>query len=76
MDGFGLLLKKVMAILIQRFHHTRRNWKGFIAQVILPIIFVTTAMGFGTLRSSSNSYPEIQISPSLYGTSEQTAFYA
>ncbi|KAJ8778948.1 hypothetical protein J1605_013182 [Eschrichtius robustus] len=76
LGGFGLLLKKVMAILIQRFHHTRRNWKGFIAQVILPIIFVTTAMGLGTLRSSSNSYPEIQISPSLYGTSEQTAFYA
>eukprot|EP00069_Balaena_mysticetus_P005171 bmy_17771T0 len=76
LDGFGLLLKKIMAILIQRFHHTRRNWKGFIAQVILPIIFVTTAMGLGTLRSSSNSYPEIQISPSLYGTSEQTTFYA
>ncbi|XP_006082549.1 ATP-binding cassette sub-family A member 12 [Myotis lucifugus] len=76
LDGFGLLLKKIMAILIKRFHHTRRNWKGFIAQVILPIVFVTTAMGLGTLKNSSNSYPEIQISPSLYGTSEQTAFYA
>ncbi|XP_048200131.1 glucosylceramide transporter ABCA12 [Perognathus longimembris pacificus] len=76
LDGFGLLLKKIMAILIKRFHHTRRNWKGLIAQVILPIVFVTTAMGLGTLRDSSNSYPEIQISPSLYGTSEQTAFYA
>ncbi|XP_036277372.1 glucosylceramide transporter ABCA12 isoform X6 [Pipistrellus kuhlii] len=76
LDGFGLFLKKIMAILIKRFHHTRRNWKGFIAQVILPIVFVTTAMGLGTLKNSSNSYPEIQISPSLYGTSEQTAFYA
>ncbi|XP_008589246.1 PREDICTED: ATP-binding cassette sub-family A member 12 [Galeopterus variegatus] len=76
LDGLGLLLKKIMAILIKRFHHTRRNWKGLIAQVILPIVFVTTAMGLGTLRNSSNSYPEIQISPSLYGTSEQTAFYA
>uniref|UniRef100_A0A8C6RXP1 ATP-binding cassette, sub-family A member 12 n=1 Tax=Nannospalax galili TaxID=1026970 RepID=A0A8C6RXP1_NANGA len=76
LDGFGLLLKKIMAILIKRFHHTRRNWKGLIAQVILPIVFVTTAMGLGTLRDSSNSYPEIQISPSIYGTSEQTAFYA
>jgi ATP-binding cassette subfamily A (ABC1) protein 12 len=65
-----------MAILIKRFHHTRRNWKGIIAQVVLPIIFVTTAMGLGTLRDSSNNYPEIRISPSLYGTSEQTAFYA
>nr|XP_045723416.1 glucosylceramide transporter ABCA12 [Mirounga angustirostris] len=76
LGGFDLLLKKIMAILIKRFHHTRRNWKGLIAQVILPIVFVTTAMGLGTLRNSSNSYPEIQISPSLYGTSEQTAFYA
>ncbi|XP_049624392.1 LOW QUALITY PROTEIN: glucosylceramide transporter ABCA12 [Suncus etruscus] len=76
LDGFGLLLKKIMAILIKRFHHTRRNWKGLIAQVILPIVFVATAMGLGTLRNSSNNYPEIQISPSLYGTSEQTAFYA
>lgn len=76
LDGVGLLLKKIMAILIKRFHHTRRNWKGLIAQVILPIVFVTTAMGLGTLRNSSNDYPEIQISPSLYGTSDQTAFYA
>ncbi|XP_040609314.1 ATP-binding cassette sub-family A member 12 isoform X2 [Mesocricetus auratus] len=76
LDGFGLLLKKIMAILIKRFHHTRRNWKGLIAQVILPIVFVATAMGLGTLRDSSNSYPEIMISPSIYGTSEQTAFYA
>ncbi|XP_019488478.1 PREDICTED: ATP-binding cassette sub-family A member 12 [Hipposideros armiger] len=76
LEGCGLLLKKIMAILIKRFHHTRRNWKGFIAQVILPIVFVMTAMGLGTLRNSGNSYPEVQISPSLYGTSEQTAFYA
>ncbi|KAM4869967.1 glucosylceramide transporter ABCA12 isoform X1 [Urocitellus parryii] len=76
LDGFGLLMKKILAILIKRFHHTRRNWKGLVAQVVLPIVFVTTAMGLGTLRNSSNSYPEIQISPSLYGTHEQTAFYA
>lgn len=76
LDGFGLLLKKIMAILIKRFHHTRRNWKGLIAQVILPIVFVATAMGLGTLRDSSNSYPELLISPSIYGNSEQTAFYA
>ncbi|XP_049744043.1 glucosylceramide transporter ABCA12 [Elephas maximus indicus] len=76
LDGFGLFLKKVMAILIKRFHHTRRNWKGIIAQVILPVVFVTTAMGLGTLRDSGNSYPELQLSPSLYGTTEQTSFYA
>lgn len=76
LDGFGLLLKKIVAILIKRFHHTRRNWKGLIAQVVLPIVFVATAMGLGTLRDSSNSYPELLISPSIYGTSEQTAFYA
>uniref|UniRef100_G3U7M5 ATP binding cassette subfamily A member 12 n=1 Tax=Loxodonta africana TaxID=9785 RepID=G3U7M5_LOXAF len=42
--GFGLFLKKVMAILIKRFHHTRRNWKGIIAQngisQVLPGLFL------------------------------------
>ncbi|KAM5228805.1 glucosylceramide transporter ABCA12 [Ctenodactylus gundi] len=76
LEGFGLLLKKIAAILIKRSHHTRRNWKGIVAQVILPVVFVTTAMGLGTLRTSNSGYPEIQISPSLYGTSDQTAFYA
>ncbi|XP_077011154.1 glucosylceramide transporter ABCA12 isoform X2 [Tamandua tetradactyla] len=76
LDGFGLLLKKTMAILIKRFHHTRRNWKGLIAQVLLPIVFVTTAMGLGTLRNSNDTYPEVRLSPSLYGTTGQTAFYA
>ncbi|XP_074154864.1 glucosylceramide transporter ABCA12 [Sminthopsis crassicaudata] len=75
LDGVGLLLKKIVAILIKRFHHTRRNWKGLIAQIILPVVFVTTAMGLGTLRNVGTVYPEIQLSPSLYGTYDQTAFF-
>ncbi|XP_028924307.2 ATP-binding cassette sub-family A member 12 [Ornithorhynchus anatinus] len=75
LDGFGLLMKKIVAMLIKRFHHTRRNWKGLIAQIVLPVVFVTTAMGLGTLRNGGTSYPEIQLSPALYGTSDQTTFY-
>lgn len=69
------LLKKSSALLVKRFHHTRRNVKGFIAQVILPVLFVTTAMGLGTLRTEVAEYPALQLSPSLYGSSKLAEFF-
>ncbi|ETE57846.1 ATP-binding cassette sub-family A member 12, partial [Ophiophagus hannah] len=50
-NNLSLLLRKATALFIKRFHHTRRDVKGFIAQVILPVLFVTAAMGLGTLRT-------------------------
>ncbi|RLV92200.1 hypothetical protein DV515_00013870, partial [Chloebia gouldiae] len=49
--GLPLLLKRTSALFIKRFHHTRRDVRGFIAQVILPVLFVMAAMGLGTLRT-------------------------
>ncbi|XP_053233210.1 glucosylceramide transporter ABCA12 [Podarcis raffonei] len=74
-NSFPLLLRKATALLIKRFHHTRRNVKGFIAQVILPVLFVTAAMGLGTLRSKVAEYPALHLSPALYGSSKQTDFF-
>uniref|UniRef100_A0A670I5E3 ATP binding cassette subfamily A member 12 n=1 Tax=Podarcis muralis TaxID=64176 RepID=A0A670I5E3_PODMU len=74
-NSFPLLLRKATALLIKRFHHTRRNVKGFIAQVILPVLFVTAAMGLGTLRSKVAEYPALHLSPSLYGSSKQADFF-
>ncbi|XP_034994859.1 glucosylceramide transporter ABCA12 [Zootoca vivipara] len=74
-NSFRLLLRKATALLIKRFHHTRRNVKGFIAQVVLPVLFVTAAMGLGTLRSKVAEYPALHLSPSLYGSSKQTDFF-
>ncbi|XP_062459511.1 glucosylceramide transporter ABCA12 [Pezoporus occidentalis] len=75
LQGLPLLLKKTSALFIKRFHHTRRDVKGFIAQVILPVLFVMAAMGLGTLRTKETEYPELMLSPSLYGTSDQADFF-
>ncbi|XP_034641961.1 ATP-binding cassette sub-family A member 12 [Trachemys scripta elegans] len=73
--GLPLLLKKTTAVFIKRFHHTRRNLKGFFTQGILPVIFVTVAMGLSTLRTEVAEYPELHLSPSLYGSSGQADFF-
>ncbi|XP_026708213.1 ATP-binding cassette sub-family A member 12 [Athene cunicularia] len=75
LKGLPLLLKKTSALFIKRFHHTRRDVRGFIAQVILPVLFVMAAMGLGTLRTKETEYPELSLSPSLYGTSDQIDFF-
>ncbi|KAM6129391.1 glucosylceramide transporter ABCA12 [Pterocles gutturalis] len=75
LQGLPLLLKKTTALFIKRFHHTRRDVRGFIAQVILPVLFVMAAMGLGTLRTKETEYPELILSPSLYGTSDQADFF-
>ncbi|KAM7049562.1 glucosylceramide transporter ABCA12 [Acridotheres tristis] len=73
--GLPLLLKRTSALFIKRFHHTRRDVRGFIAQVILPVLFVMAAMGLGTLRTKETEYPELLLSPSLYGTGDQADFF-
>ncbi|XP_009581458.1 PREDICTED: ATP-binding cassette sub-family A member 12 [Fulmarus glacialis] len=75
LQGLPLLLKKTSALFTKRFHHTRRDVRGFIAQVILPVLFVMAAMGLGTLRTKETEYPELILSPSLYGTSDQADFF-
>ncbi|XP_065493613.1 glucosylceramide transporter ABCA12 [Caloenas nicobarica] len=75
LQGLPLLLRKTSALFIKRFHHTRRDVRGFIAQVVLPVLFVMAAMGLGTLRTKETEYPELILSPSLYGTSDQADFF-
>ncbi|XP_062972176.1 glucosylceramide transporter ABCA12 [Elgaria multicarinata webbii] len=70
-----LLVRRATALFIKRFHHTRRNVKGFIAQVLLPVLFVTAAMGLGNLRTKVEEYPALHLSPSLYGSSGQADFF-
>uniref|UniRef100_A0A8C3NLH8 Uncharacterized protein n=1 Tax=Geospiza parvula TaxID=87175 RepID=A0A8C3NLH8_GEOPR len=43
--------------------------------VILPVLFVMAAMGLGTLRTKETEYPELPLSPSLYGTADQADFF-
>ncbi|KAG8559120.1 hypothetical protein GDO81_017250 [Engystomops pustulosus] len=69
--GFKLLLKKIMAMFIKRFHNSKRNWKGLISQILLPVLFVIAAMGLGSLSIGYAEYPELLLTPEMYGTTEQ-----
>ncbi|XP_075037484.1 glucosylceramide transporter ABCA12 [Mixophyes fleayi] len=75
LKGGKLMLKRIMAIWIKRFHNTKRNWKSLISQILLPVCFVIAAMGLGSLSMTSVEYPELLLSPNLYGTTDQAVVF-
>ncbi|OCT61274.1 hypothetical protein XELAEV_18047298mg [Xenopus laevis] len=75
LTGVSLLINKIIAIFIKRLHNSRRNWKDLISQVLFPVIFVVIAMGLGSLSSSDVSFPELLLTPNLYGTSSQSVAF-
>ncbi|RXM34161.1 ATP-binding cassette sub-family A member 12 [Acipenser ruthenus] len=75
LGGARLFTQKVMGMLVKRIHHSRRDWKGLLAQIVLPVLFVIAAMGMGTIKNGIQEYPEINLSPSLYGYDGQSVFF-
>ncbi|XP_029463774.1 ATP-binding cassette sub-family A member 12 [Rhinatrema bivittatum] len=75
LGGLTLMLKKFKAIFIKRFHNSRRNWKGYIAQIVLPVLFVIASMGIGSFKQGAQNYPALRLSPSLYGSSDQSVVF-
>uniref|UniRef100_A0A1A8PUY7 ATP-binding cassette, sub-family A (ABC1), member 12 n=3 Tax=Nothobranchius TaxID=28779 RepID=A0A1A8PUY7_9TELE len=54
----------------------RRDWKGLISQVLLPVLFVMVAMGLGSIKSDMQHYPEMELSPALYKFSPSYSFFS
>ncbi|CAF3930645.1 unnamed protein product, partial [Didymodactylos carnosus] len=61
--GIRLIGIQFLALIIKRFHRTKRNTKGFIAEIVLPIIFVLLAMLVATLRPSQQDPPPLILHP-------------
>ncbi|XP_023327394.1 ATP-binding cassette sub-family A member 2 [Eurytemora carolleeae] len=64
--GKPLVLKHIMALEIKRFHHSKRNKKGFMCEILLPAAFVCLAMGFTMILPPLVEEPEMEMSPWLY----------
>lgn len=62
-------------MLLKRLHHSRRDWKGMFAQIILPVFFVIAAMGLGSIKSDLQNFPEMELSPGIYDKGEQYSFF-
>lgn len=71
----ALAWQQISAIVIKRFHHSRRDWKGLISQILLPVLFVVCAMGLGSIRNDMQHYPELQLSPALYNIGPSYSFF-
>lgn len=74
-SGVALAWQQMTAILIKRFHHSRRDWKGLIAQILLPVLFVLCAMGLGSIKNDLRHYPELDLSPALYNFQPSYSFF-
>ncbi|XP_050926506.1 LOW QUALITY PROTEIN: glucosylceramide transporter ABCA12 [Lates calcarifer] len=73
--GMALAWQQMSAILIKRFHHSRRDWKGLISQILLPVLFVVFAMGLGSIKNDLRHYPELELSPALYNIGPSYSFF-
>ena len=63
-----LVFQQLYALLIKRFHRVKRNFKGFIAEIIVPIIFVCLALLVATLTPNNTSRPALELHPWYYPT--------
>ncbi|XP_078117794.1 uncharacterized protein abca12 isoform X3 [Sander vitreus] len=75
-SGMALACQQMAAIVIKRFHHSRRDWKGLISQILLPVLFMVFAMGLGSIRSDLRHYPELELSPALYNLGPSYSFFS
>ncbi|XP_041662328.1 ATP-binding cassette sub-family A member 12 [Cheilinus undulatus] len=74
--GMALAWQQLIALLTKRFHHCRRDWKGLISQILLPVLFMMAAMGLGSIKSDLQHYPELELSPALYRYEPSYSFFS
>uniref|UniRef100_UPI00358E46A7 phospholipid-transporting ATPase ABCA1-like n=1 Tax=Myxine glutinosa TaxID=7769 RepID=UPI00358E46A7 len=74
LSGFPLILQQFWALLVKRFHHARRSRKGFVAQIILPVVFVCLALAVSKISPSLSNAPSLELQPWMYG--QQHTFYS
>ncbi|XP_068429142.1 uncharacterized protein abca12 [Clinocottus analis] len=74
--GMALAWQQMAAILIKRFHHSRRDWKGLISQILLPVLFMVFAMSLSSTKKDVHHYPELELSPALYNYTPSYSFYS
>ncbi|XP_030920787.1 ATP-binding cassette sub-family A member 13 [Geospiza fortis] len=68
--GARLVLTQIVALVIKRFHHTRRDWRGSLSNVLLPVLFVALAMALFSVKPLAIDYPSLQLTPRLYDNAE------
>ncbi|XP_019327449.1 PREDICTED: ATP-binding cassette sub-family A member 13 [Aptenodytes forsteri] len=68
--GARLVLAQIVALLMKRFLHTRRDWRGSLSNVLLPVLFVALAMALFSVKPLAIDYPSLKLTPRLYDNAE------
>ena len=69
-------LQQLYGLTIKRFHRLKRNIKGFIAEIVLPIVFVCLALLVSISVPPVLPRPALEIHPWLYGNKENYIYYS
>uniref|UniRef100_A0A8C4WKG0 ATP binding cassette subfamily A member 13 n=1 Tax=Gopherus evgoodei TaxID=1825980 RepID=A0A8C4WKG0_9SAUR len=72
--GTRLVLTQIAAFLMKHFHHTRRDWRGTLSNVLLPVLFVAMAMALFTVKPLVTDYPSLKLMPDLHDNAESSFF--
>ncbi|CAM1324270.1 ABCA2 (predicted) [Pycnogonum litorale] len=65
-EGKWLYFDQFVAIMMKRYHCTKRNKKGLFSQILLPAFFVVIAMSVALTAPKTEDLPPIILSPSEY----------
>uniref|UniRef100_A0A8D0FS86 ATP binding cassette subfamily A member 13 n=1 Tax=Strix occidentalis caurina TaxID=311401 RepID=A0A8D0FS86_STROC len=68
--GAHLVLTQIVAFLMKRFYHARRDWRGSLSNVLLPVLFVALAMALFSVKPLAIDYPSLKLTPRLYDNAE------
>lgn len=66
LTGSALKWQQFYALLLKRFHHARRNFKGVISQILLPALFISVAMTMALSLPPLPDLPSLKLSPSMF----------
>ncbi|XP_050793593.1 ATP-binding cassette sub-family A member 13 [Gopherus flavomarginatus] len=72
--GTRLVLTQIAAFLMKHFHHTKRDWRGTLSNVLLPVLFVAMAMALFTVKPLVTDYPSLKLMPDLHDNAESSFF--
>ncbi|XP_052284173.1 phospholipid-transporting ATPase ABCA1-like isoform X3 [Dreissena polymorpha] len=64
--GWRLTLRQFIAIFVKRFHHVRRSKKGFLVEIVLPVLFILMAMTFSLITPPFSEEPALELHPWHY----------
>ncbi|KAM9227951.1 ATP-binding cassette sub-family A member 13 [Leptosomus discolor] len=68
--GARLVLAQIVALLMKRFHCTRRDWRASLSNVLLPVLFVALSMALFSVKPLAVDYPSLKLTSRLYENAE------